>query len=81
MKKVYEAIPSTITTTNIIPGADLMVYNNAEAALLIGESLVEFKWTKDAQSIFADLENADVIELLAVMAQCEKYVDQEAIAL
>ncbi|MFJ8262360.1 hypothetical protein ACIQ4I_10430 [Rummeliibacillus sp. NPDC094406] len=57
-----------INVTNIIQGVDLMVYKNDEAALLIGDSLVEFKWSKDAEVLFEELDVCEPIELLAILA-------------
>ncbi|MGX9136170.1 hypothetical protein ACWV26_17780 [Rummeliibacillus sp. JY-2-4R] len=57
-----------INVTNIIQGVDLLVYENNEAALLIGDSLVEFKWSKDAEAVFSELDVCEPIELLAVLA-------------
>lgn len=57
-----------INVTNIIQGVDLMVYKNDEAALLIGDSLVEFKWSKVAEEIFDEIDVCEPIELLAILA-------------
>lgn len=57
-----------INVTNIIQGVDLIVYENNEAALLIGDSLVEFKWSEEAEKIFNEIDVCEPIELLAVLA-------------
>ena len=54
----------------IIPGVSLSVdYRSGIASLVIGKNLIEFDWNEDAYNIFGDIDNADPIELLAVIAQ------------
>lgn len=59
----------------ILPGIRLTVdVRTNNATLQIGNTSIEFKWNEDAQSIFADLENACPIELLSVLGEVERYV-------
>lgn len=54
----------------IIPGVSLMVeYHSGKAVLIIGEYAIEFEWNEDARALFDNLDNAEPIELLAVIAQ------------
>ena len=63
-----------IKRDNIMPGVHLSVnYRSGTATLTIGGQVVIFNWNYDAYLIFRDLDNADPIELLATIAQCEKY--------
>ena len=58
----------------IMPGVILSVDNRSEKAILIiGQQHIKFDWNYDAYLIFRDLDNADPVELLATIAQCEKY--------
>ncbi|MGE7624620.1 hypothetical protein ACQKMD_16645 [Viridibacillus sp. NPDC096237] len=80
MQKVYEAIPSTCNTINlteIIPGVELVILSNKEAVLTINDNPIEFEWNNDAAEIFANLEDACPVELLAVLARCEMHVIQK----
>ena len=63
-----------VETSTIIPGVILSVDNRSEKAILIiGQQHIKFDWNYDAHYIFRDLDNADPVELLATIAQCEKY--------
>ncbi len=63
-----------VETSTIIPGVILSVDNRSgKAMLIIGKQHIKFDWNYDAHCIFRDLDNADPIELLATLAQCEKY--------
>lgn len=65
---------SRVETSTIIPGVILSVDNRSEKAILIiGQQRIKFDWNYDAHCIFRDLDNADPVELLATIAQCEKY--------
>jgi len=65
---------SRVETKTIIPGVILSVDKRSEKAILIiGQQHIKFDWNYDAHCIFRDLDNADPIELLATIAQCEKY--------
>ena len=72
MTSVIES--NCVETSTIIPGVILSVDNRSEKAILIiGQQYIKFDWNYDAYLIFRDLDNADPVELLATIAQCEKY--------
>lgn len=43
-----------------------------DAILYIGDNEILFKWDDEARSIFSELDTADLIELLAILAQSQK---------
>ncbi|MEK5431329.1 hypothetical protein MKY88_10695 [Lysinibacillus sp. FSL R7-0073] len=43
-----------------------------DAILYIGDNEILFKWDDETSSIFSELDTADLIELLAILAQSQK---------
>lgn len=52
----------------IIPGVKVVVYDDREAVLRIDDvDVIEFRWTGEARSMFAELDTAESIELLELL--------------
>lgn len=65
-----------VTVTELFNGVRLEVYRNEEfgedATLFIGDNEVQFAWTDEAATLFAELDTCEPIELLAILSQSHK---------
>lgn len=65
-----------VERTQIFDGVYLEVFRQPgyedDAILYIGDNEILFKWDDEAQSIFSELDTAETIELLAILAQAPK---------
>ncbi len=65
-----------VERTQIIEGVYLEVFKQPgyedDAILYIGDNEILFKWDDEACTIFSELDTAEPIELLAILAQVTK---------
>lgn len=57
-----------VQTTQIIEGVEVIVYDGREAVLRInGVNTIEFKWSDEAATLFANIDVCEPVELLACL--------------
>lgn len=65
-----------VEQTQILDGVRLEVFKQQgyedDAVLYIGDNEILFKWDDEARSIFSELDTAEVVELLAILAKSPK---------
>ncbi|MGE7984959.1 hypothetical protein [Lysinibacillus fusiformis] len=65
-----------VERTQLLDGVRLEVFKQPgyedDAILYIGDNEILFKWDDEARSIFSELDTAEPIELLAILAQAPK---------
>ncbi len=65
-----------VEQTQILDGGRLEVFKQQgyedDAVLYIGDNEILFKWDDEARSIFSELDTAEVVELLAILAKSPK---------
>lgn len=78
---IEEGCTVKLEQLQIIPGVTLKVFNDDEGVLVIGNDSIEFDFCEDSKAIFSDIDNANVIELLSVLAAgITKFNKVEAVA-
>lgn len=77
--QIFEVEPGysyVVERTQVIDGVYLEVFKQPgyedDAVLHIGDNEILFKWDDEARSIFSELDTAEPIELLAILAQAPK---------
>lgn len=77
--QIFEVEPGysyVVERTQVIDGVYLEVFKQPgyedDAVLYIGDNEILFKWSDEASSIFSELDTAEPIELLAILAQAPK---------
>ncbi|MEZ7173564.1 hypothetical protein [Sporosarcina sp. OR05] len=65
------------TVNEIIPGVELLIYNEVDEAVLRinEEDVIEFHYTPEAAAMFAQIDTAEPIELLELLARLNKSLD------
>lgn len=60
-------------TMPIIENVEIVVIDNKEASLNInGDTVIEFVWNAEAQAMFAEIDTAEVIEVLELVARLNR---------
>lgn len=77
--QIFEIEPGysyIVERTQIFDGVYLEVFRQPgyedDAVLYIGDNEILFKWDDEARSIFSELDTAEVVELLAILAKSPK---------
>jgi len=72
--EIEEGYVMEVFTVAITKEIRLKVYDKTDATLILGnKNEINFDWTEDAQQVFNDIDLADPIELLTILAQSSKY--------
>lgn len=77
--EVYEGWEVRYRIIPIIAGVEVHVYDESKQAVLIfnGSSEIEFAWTDEASAMFGDIDVAEPIELLELLARLNRKLDDD----
>ncbi|MCG7346400.1 hypothetical protein MHZ92_20040 [Sporosarcina sp. ACRSL] len=65
-----------IRTMPIIEGVEVVTIDNKEASLRVnGEDIIEFNWTQEAATLFANIDVCEPIELLELLARLNRQLN------
>lgn len=61
-----------VRTMPIIEGVEVRIFDGYEAVLRInGKDVIEFNWTHEARSMFAEIDTAESIEIFELLARLD----------
>lgn len=62
-----------LRTMPIIENVDVVIYDDKEAVLRINEEdVIEFTWTEEAESMIAEIDTAETIEVFELLARLNR---------
>ena len=77
--EIYEDWSVTYRIIPIIAGVEVNVYDDSKQAVLVinGATEIEFAWTVEAAAMFENVDTAEPIELLELLARLNRKLDED----